>query len=164
MNNKFSERTSIGQVNPINILRDLKSKFKGVGIADSDDLQFIEERLFRKLNITQQSEIIRGLQLGFAYHHAGVNKTLRDTAEMLFRMGILRLVIATGTLALGVHMPCKSVVIFGDSPFLNSLEYHQMSGRAGRRGFDNEGNVIFASLTKKRIDMLISDRLPKMLG
>lgn len=68
------------------------------------------------------------------------------------------------SMILGIHMPCKSVVIFGDSPFLNSIEYHQMSGRAGRRGFDTEGNVIFMGLSKKRHDMLMTDKLPKMLG
>lgn len=61
-------------------------------------------------------------------------------------------------------MPCKTVIIFGDSPYLNSIEYHQMSGRAGRRGFDMAGNVIFMGLSKKRCDNLITSKLPKMLG
>lgn len=61
---------------------------------------------------------------------------------MLFRKGYLRVVIATGTLALGINMPCATVVFSGDSVFLTALNYRQAAGRAGRRGFDLLGNVV----------------------
>ncbi|KRT84048.1 helicase, partial [Oryctes borbonicus] len=143
------------------ILKDTGSKFKGVGIADAKDVQWLEKRL---ANSKSNPNFVSGLAYGVAYHHGGLNNKLRSTAEILFRMGLVKVVFATGTLALGIHMPCKSVVIFGDSPYLNSIEYHQLSGRAGRRGFDTEGNVIFMGLTKNRQDMLMTERLPKMLG
>lgn len=153
----------------------------GRGKADSDDLEHIENRLSRTANVFRKSLLVESLPFGIAYHHAGLNNVCRSTVEMLFRMGVVRVVFATGTLALGkknvkrtiifkeiyysgIHMPCKSIVIYGDSPFLNSIEYHQMSGRAGRRGFDTEGHVIFMGLTKKRQDMLMTGQLPKMLG
>ena len=61
---------------------------------------------------------------------------------MLFRKGYLRVVIATGTLALGINMPCATVVFSGDSVFLTALNFRQGAGRAGRRGFDLLGNVV----------------------
>lgn len=64
------------------------------------------------------------------------------SVEMLFRRGYLRVVIATGTLALGINMPCATVVFSGDSVFLTALNFRQAAGRAGRRGFDLLGNVV----------------------
>ena len=83
---------------------------------------------------------------------------------MLFRKGYLRVVIATGTLSLGINMPCKTVVFAGDSVFLTALNYRQAAGRAGRRGFDLLGNVIFHGLTYEKTYRLISSRLPSLMG
>jgi hypothetical protein len=83
---------------------------------------------------------------------------------MLFRRGYLGVVIATGTLALGINMPCKTVVFYGDSVFLTALNYRQASGRAGRRGFDRLGNVVFADIAPERVFEIISSRLPDLKG
>jgi len=93
-----------------------------------------------------------------------LNSKERSAVEMLFRMKVLNLVFATGTLALGIHMPCKTVVVIGDSPFLNPLEFQQMSGRAGRRGFDTEGNVVFMGLNERKMRGLLTGKLPSMVG
>lgn len=58
----------------------------------------------------------------------------------------MQVVIATGTLAMGVHMPCRTVVMAGDSSHLDALNYRQMSGRSGRRGLDTLGHVVFYGL------------------
>ncbi|XP_020629142.1 probable ATP-dependent RNA helicase DDX60 [Orbicella faveolata] len=68
----------------------------------------------------------RALKRGVSYHHAGLGNRKRSCVEMLFRKKCLQVVAATGTLALGIHMPCKTVVFAGDSPFLNSLQYRQV--------------------------------------
>ncbi|WQF77030.1 Putative P-loop containing nucleoside triphosphate hydrolase [Colletotrichum destructivum] len=83
---------------------------------------------------------------------------------MLFRTGYLTAVTATGTLALGLNMPCKTVVFAGDSVFLTALNYRQASGRAGRRGFDLLGNVVFHGIPEHRAMEIISSRLPDLRG
>ena len=107
---------------------------------------------------------IQGLQRGIGVHHAGMNRKYRYAVEVLFRRGYLRVVIATGTLALGINMPCKTVVFSGDSIFLTALNYRQAAGRAGRRGFDSLGNVVFHGISLSKINKLISSRLPDLNG
>jgi superfamily II RNA helicase len=63
--------------------------------------------------------------------------------DILFRKNYLQVMIATGTVALGINMPCKTVVFAGDFVFLPGLNFRQCAGRAGRRGFDVLGNVLF---------------------
>lgn len=108
--------------------------------------------------------LIQGLQRGVGVHHAGMNRKYRYAVEVLFRRGYLKVVIATGTLALGINMPCKTVVFSGDSIFLTALNYRQAAGRAGRRGFDSLGNVVFHGISLSKINKLISSRLPDLNG
>ncbi|EXU96040.1 DEAD/DEAH box helicase [Metarhizium robertsii] len=108
--------------------------------------------------------IIDALRRGMGVHHAGMNRQYRQVVEMLFRKGFLRVVVATGTLALGINMPCRTVVFFGDSVFLTALNYNQAAGRAGRRGFDLLGNVVFVGMTPERVFEIMSSRLPDLHG
>ncbi|KJK62905.1 hypothetical protein P875_00034257 [Aspergillus parasiticus SU-1] len=87
---------------------------------------------------------------GIGVHHAGLNRKYRHVCEILFRRGYLRVVIATGTLALGINMP--------------SLGYRQAAGRAGRRGFDFLGNVVFQGVTYAKVCRLLSSKLPNLNG
>lgn len=105
-----------------------------------------------------------GLRRGIGVHHAGMNRRYRQTVEMLFRRGYLRLVIATGTLAMGINMPCKTVIFSGDSVFLTAQNYRQSSGRAGRRGFDLLGNVVFNGISRQRVHEIVASRLPALRG
>lgn len=86
------------------------------------------------------------------------------SVERLFRQGFLRVVVATGTLALGINMPCSTVIFCGDGVFLTPLNYRQASGRAGRRGFDLLGNVIFHGVPRHEAYQLMSSRLPDLNG
>ena len=108
--------------------------------------------------------LMDGLKRGIGVHHAGMNRKYRQVVEMLFRKGFLRVVIATGTLALGINMPCATVVFSGDSVFLTALNFRQAAGRAGRRGFDLLGNVVFQGLKTSKICRLLSSRLPDLNG
>ena len=93
-----------------------------------------------------------------------MNRKYRQCVEMLFRKGYLRVVIATGTLSLGINMPCATVVFSGDSVFLTALNFRQAAGRAGRRGFDLLGNVVFQGVSSERACRLLSSRLPDLTG
>ncbi|TGZ84201.1 P-loop containing nucleoside triphosphate hydrolase protein [Ascodesmis nigricans] len=107
---------------------------------------------------------IDALKRGIGVHHAGMNRQYRQVVEILFRKGYLRVVFATGTLSLGINMPTKTVVFAGDSVYLTALNYRQASGRAGRRGFDLLGNVIFHAIPSEKVHRLISSRLPSIIG
>ncbi|GLA84308.1 hypothetical protein AtubIFM56815_008520 [Aspergillus tubingensis] len=108
--------------------------------------------------------LIDAMKRGIGVHHAGMNRKYRQVCEMLFRRGYLRVVIATGTLALGINMPCKTVVFAGDSIYLTGLGFRQAAGRAGRRGFDFLGNVVFQCIPDSKIHRLLSSKLPSLNG
>jgi superfamily II RNA helicase len=116
----------------------------------------------RRKNIKE--DLIDLLKRGIGVHHAGMNRKYRQCVEMLFRKGFLTVVIATGTLSLGINMPCATVVFSGDSVFLTALNFRQAAGRSGRRGFDLLGNVVFQGIGRQRASRLLSSRLPELTG
>ncbi|CAF1084617.1 unnamed protein product [Adineta steineri] len=81
-------------------------------------------------------KLVQYMKRGVAYHHAGLNNKGRVAVEALFRNRYIQVVFSTSTLALGIHMPTKTVAFVKDSIYLDALQYRQSSGRAGRRGFD----------------------------
>ena len=140
--------------------------FAGKGVLDAADARVIVERLKRWGVKSSDSEerFKEGLRRGVSYHHAGLSNKPRSVVEMLFRKKFVRVVFATSTLALGIHMPCKTVVFANDSVFLNTLQYHQISGRAGRRGYDSIGHVIFFGIPQAKIQRLMTVSLPRIIG
>nr|XP_032658571.1 probable ATP-dependent RNA helicase DDX60 isoform X3 [Chelonoidis abingdonii] len=129
--------------------------------VDTDILQKVIDRVkFMKTNTTLKTLALRGI----GYHHASVSQRGRQLVEMLFRMGFIQVVTATGTLALGINMPCKSVVFTQNSVYLDALNYRQMSGRAGRRGQDLLGNVFFYDIPLPKVDKLIKSNVPQLRG
>lgn len=97
---------------------------------------------------------IEVLEQGVASHHAGLIPAFKETVEELFLCGLVQVVAATETLALGINMPARTVVIDSLSKYngethdlLTPSDYTQLTGRAGRRGVDTEGTavVIFSS-------------------
>ncbi|KAI3082951.1 hypothetical protein CBS147353_2546 [Aspergillus niger] len=129
-------------------------------LADSDFEEYAQALQQRQV----PSWLIDALKRGIGVHHAGMNRKYRQVCEILFRKGYLRVVIATGTLALGINMPCKTVVFAGDSVFLTALGFRQAAGRAGRRGFDFLGNVVFQCIPDSKIYRLLSSKLPSLNG
>ena len=114
-------------------------------IAQSRLLNFSED----DLKALDYNEFIDCLRRGISAHHAGMVPAFREIVEMCFEAGLLSVVFATETLALGINMPARSVALerftkYSDSgrKFLTSGEFSQMTGRAGRRGLDDEGHAI----------------------
>jgi ATP-dependent RNA helicase HelY len=94
-------------------------------------------------------EWLDGLQRGIAAHHAGMLPVFKEVVEELFVRGLVKAVFATETLALGINMPARSVVLERLVKFngeahtdLTPGEYTQLTGRAGRRGIDIEGHAV----------------------
>ena len=101
------------------------------------------------LVVLEYHEWREGLLRGLAAHHAGLLPVFRHTVEELFTAGLVRAVFATETLALGINMPARTVVLERLVKFngeqhapLTPGEYTQLTGRAGRRGIDVEGHAV----------------------
>ena len=101
------------------------------------------------LAILGYAEWLDGLSRGVAAHHAGMLPTFKECVEVLFARGLVKLVFATETLALGINMPARSVVLERLVKWNGQAhadvtpgEYTQLTGRAGRRGIDVEGHGV----------------------
>lgn len=108
------------------------------GQLTHDDLKTLRFAQFR-----------HALEEGFAAHHAGMIALFKQIVERLFEEGLIKVVFATETLALGINMPARSVIIEKLEKYdgtgivgLTPGEYTQLTGRAGRRGIDTIGNAI----------------------
>lgn len=91
------------------------------------------------------------LERGVASHHAGLLPMFKEVVEVLFQRRLVKVVFATETLALGINMPARSVVLEQLEKFngqarvrITPGEYTQLTGRAGRRGIDTEGHAVIA--------------------
>ena len=101
------------------------------------------------LAILGYDDWVDGLMKGVAAHHAGMIPRFKEVVEELFQQGLVRMVFATETLALGINMPARTVVLErlvkynGEAHVdITAGEYTQLTGRAGRRGIDVEGHAV----------------------
>ncbi|QZY51748.1 DEAD/DEAH box helicase [Leucobacter tenebrionis] len=95
------------------------------------------------------STLSRLVRAGIGVHHAGMLPRYRRLVEQLAQRGLLRVICGTDTLGVGINVPIRTVVITALTKFdgekmrrLSAREFHQIAGRAGRAGFDTEGDVI----------------------
>jgi ATP-dependent RNA helicase HelY len=103
----------------------------------------------RDLAVLGYGPFLAGLEAGVAAHHAGMIPPFKEAVEACFTEGLVKMVYATETLAVGINMPARTVVIeklskfTGDHhEFLTPGDYTQLTGRAGRRGIDERGFAI----------------------
>jgi ATP-dependent RNA helicase HelY len=122
--------------------------------AERDEIRAIVEERCRTLRdedlaVLGYWEWLEGLERGVAAHHAGMLPAFKEVVEELFRLKLVKLVFATETLALGINMPARTVVLEKLEKFngearvpITPGEYTQLTGRAGRRGIDVEGHSV----------------------
>jgi len=120
---------------------------------ERDRIRMIAERHVEKLDDQDlralgYDEWLDSLERGIASHHAGLIPPFKEAVERCFVEGLVKVVFATETLALGINMPARSVVIekltkfTGERhEFLTPAQFTQLTGRAGRRGIDDTGNA-----------------------
>ncbi len=115
--------------------------------------QIVDERLYaipdEDLGVLGYWEWTEALQRGVAAHHAGMLPVFKEVVEELYQRKLLKVVFATETLALGINMPARTVVLEQLEKFngearvpITPGEYTQLTGRAGRRGIDVEGHSV----------------------
>ena len=126
------------RVNPKKFLDEVNLGSK----ADS----YVENLSDDDLNVLGYGRFRHALEAGIAAHHAGLVPPFREAVEALFLRSLVRVVFATETLALGINMPARSVIVESLSKFtgtghedLTPGNYTQLTGRAGRRGIDEVG-------------------------
>ncbi|KNH05321.1 hypothetical protein XU18_3640 [Perkinsela sp. CCAP 1560/4] len=111
-----------------------------------------------------ERKIVRCIQRGIGIHHKGLPNKIQALVEHLFRTQNLGVIVSTATLALGIHSPCRSVIIAGDSIELNPTQFRQMSGRAGRRGVDLLGHVFLLGVPFSKVKRLLTSKLQVLRG
>lgn len=104
----------------------------------------------------QYNHLVPLLEKGIAYHHSGMLPVLKEIVEILFSRGFVKVLFATETFAVGINMPTKTVVFTSYRKvqddqnmkrMLTPSEYTQMAGRAGRRGKDDKGIVMYLPIS-----------------
>ena len=129
----------------------------GLRLTTPEEARAIEELAARRtadipeedLTVLGYHDWVLALRRGIAAHHAGLLPAFKEVVEELFTAGLVRAVFATETLALGINMPARTVVLEkldkwnGEAHVaLTPGEYTQLTGRAGRRGIDVEGHAV----------------------
>jgi ATP-dependent RNA helicase HelY len=129
----------------------------GLRLTTPDEAQIIEDTAARRtadipdedLTVLGYHDWVLALRRGIAAHHAGMLPVFKEVVEELFTAGLVKAVFATETLALGINMPARTVVLEkldkwnGEGHVaLTPGEYTQLTGRAGRRGIDVEGHAV----------------------
>ena len=129
----------------------------GIKLTNTDERKVIRSVIAKNMkNLAEEDLVVLGyyewadaLERGIAAHHAGLLPAFKVTVEELFQQGLVKAVFATETLALGINMPARTVVLEKLSKWngeghvaISPGEYTQLTGRAGRRGIDIEGNAV----------------------
>jgi superfamily II RNA helicase len=102
------------------------------------------------IDMPRYQQIKQLIQKGVCFHHAGLPVIIKEIVEQMFKEGYVKVLFATETVAIGVNMPIRTLVlpsveksIGASMQSLNAAEFKQICGRAGRRGLDSKGSVVF---------------------
>ena len=135
-----------------------------INVCSKEDKQAISRNLSEvSLDTPYGKEFARFLRHGIGVHHAGLLPKYRRVVERLAQEGLIRVISGTDTLGVGVNIPIRTVVIRQlykydghKTALLTARDFHQITGRAGRKGFDDQGYVVVQApewtIENKRID------------
>ncbi len=114
------------------------------------------------------TQFVKQLEAGIGSHHAGIVPTFKEIVETCFARGLVKVVFATETLAVGINMPARAVVLDKITKFngenhqmLKPSDYAQLTGRAGRRGLDDIGHALVVwspFVTFEQVATLVASR------
>ena len=136
---------------------------------NQEAVHFIREKLkdtTKEINRLDSTRLLKKtLPYGIAFHHAGLLPVIKELVEEMFGKGMINILYTTETFAVGINMPAKTVCFEAlrkydgiSFRFLNSKEYFQIAGRAGRRGIDKEG-FVYAMVDRRDFDYNMLKRL-----
>ena len=128
--------------------------------------------------LSSESGVIGALRDGIGIHHGGLPEAVRRAVENDFRAGLLPIVTATGTLAQGVNLPVKTVIIHtlhqhdqdaeeGDDQRISLVDFWNIAGRAGRAGAETEGHIVVVALNNSEAmyaQQYLSTQIPPVRG
>jgi len=139
---------------------------KYIKASERKELMNISEEMLTSEEATRISEeLATCIKNGVAFHHAGLSANQRSIIEKAFREFKIKAICATPTLAAGVNLPARRVIIKNYHRYDSSsgyqviptLEYHQMAGRAGRPKYDDYGDAILIAKTIEEKDFLMEN-------
>ncbi len=157
-NTRASAETSAEKVG-----RALKKELSPKELATARELANELEKIGEDTQLKKR--LVRCVSMGTAFHHAGLHYKHRELVENAFRENKLKVISATPTLAAGINIPARVVIIrsltryeFGyGNTWIPVMEYKQMAGRAGRPQYDSEGEAIVVALNKRTRDFIIDN-------
>lgn len=149
-----------------------------VSPEDSCEIRDVFDKFMKrheeKYNKSAQFHQVKNMvQRGVAFHHSGLIPILKEIIEILFSKGLVKVLFATETFAVGVNMPTRTIVFTETEKPTNTYrrslepaEYKQMAGRAGRRGLDKNGTVIILPLysfpSRSELYGMMSGKMPEI--
>ncbi len=154
----FSREQTMRKANSLTVKNDFLNNEESIKVKS-----IVREKLGNADKSVLDLETTKNLRLclskGVAFHHAGLLPILKEIVEILFSQGLVKCMFATETFAVGINMPAKTVCFDSlekydgiNFRYLQSKEFFQLAGRAGRRGIDDKGYVI-SVLEKNMTDL-----------
>lgn len=141
---------------------------RGIGAQEERNLkQALRYDLQLSKNIDEINHpLIRGLRRGIGLYIRGLPASYHRVVQSYAQSGRLGIVLSDELLAYGVNMPFRSAIFYEDpgAHWLTPLVHQQMSGRAGRRGLDRQGHLVYAGFSMTRLQQLLRGELPDIVG
>lgn len=152
---KFAENVTVNLIN---------KKESAIAVQELEKKMGLHLKSYNTMPRYRQIKAL--IQRGICFHHAGIPVIMKEIIEYLFKTGYIKVLFATETIAIGVNMPIRTLVmssveknIGSRVQTLNAAEFKQICGRAGRRGLDKKGLIVFLPLYDLPQEMTVKNNL-----